>query len=71
MYDHTLNRWPTAYRRGHLLDFEGDEAGPITALIHVMRSPDFPLIRGSVAHASYRDAVAAGVAALDELLDRH
>jgi hypothetical protein len=71
MYDHTLNRWPTAYHRGYLLDFEGDEAGPITALIHVMRSPDFPLIRGSVAHASYGDAVAAGVTALDELLDRH
>ena len=70
MFDPILRRWPTVYHRSHIIDFEGDEAGPIRAVLHLMRAPDFPLVRGSVAHASYTDAVAAGKVAMDELLDR-
>jgi hypothetical protein len=70
MYDTVLRRWPSVYHRSHMIDFEGDEAGPITALIHVMRSPDFPILRGSVSHQSYGPAVAAALQALDALLDR-
>jgi hypothetical protein len=70
MYDTILNRWATTYHRGHLLEVEGPEAGPLYVVLHLMEAPHFPLIRGSVVHASYTDAMAAGVAALEELLDR-
>jgi hypothetical protein len=71
MYDTVLNRWATAYHRGHILEVEGPEAGPLYVVLHLMETPHFPLIRGTVPHTSYRDAVAAGTQALDELLDRH
>ena len=71
MYDTVLNRWATAYHRGHILEVEGPEAGPTTVVLHLMRSPDFPLIRGSLTYAAYEEAVKAGKAATDELLDRH
>jgi hypothetical protein len=71
MYDPILRRWPTVYHRSHMIDFEGDEAGPIRAVLHIMRAPDFPLIRGALTYATYEEAVKAGKAAMDELLDRH
>ena len=69
MYDTVLNRWATTYHRGHILEVEGPEAG-LYVVLHLMEAPHFPLIRGSVVHASYTDAVAAGKVAMDELLDR-
>jgi hypothetical protein len=68
MYDHVLNCWTELYPPGHIVRFEGPEAGPITTIITIMDTRKrFPTIRGKIKHATYRAACEAALNVIEEL----